>query len=141
MTRAPLEPVASTIGDGNVSVGEVRSIFTVTEAEFDKPALLVTVQVSVVPSGGVSLLRVVVAHPLDEAIPDSGSETDQMTVTGTLFQPLLLAAGVTVGVITGAVVSASRKLTVIVPEPCIVTTVNAEESVNTIDTVSLDHDE
>jgi hypothetical protein len=132
--------VASAVGDGNISVGAVRSISTVTEAEFDKPALLVTVQVSVIPSSGVSLLRVVIAHPLDEAIPDSGSETDQLTVTGPLFQLLLLAVGVTAGVITGAVVSASRKLAVIVPVPCIVTVVDAEESVNTIDAVSLDHD-
>jgi hypothetical protein len=138
-----LGPTASTLGndEGNVSVGAVRSIFTVTEAEFDKPALLVTVQVSVVPSSGVSLLRVVVAHPSDEAIPDSGSETDQVTVTGPLFQPLLLAVGVTVGVITGAVVSASRKLAVIVPVLCIVTVVDAEESVKTIDVASLLHDE
>jgi hypothetical protein len=119
----------------------VRSIFTVTEPEFDKPTPLVTVQVSVVPSSGVSLLRVVVAHPSDEAIPDSGSETDQLTVTGPLFQPLLLALGVTVGVITGAVVSESRKLAVIVPVPCIVAVVDAEELVKTIDAVSLDHDE
>jgi hypothetical protein len=119
----------------------VRSIFTVTEAEFDKPAPLVTVQVSVVPSGGVSLLSVVVAHPSDEAIPDSGSETDQLTVTGTLFQPLLLALEVTAGVITGGVASASVKLAVIVPVPCTVTVVDAEESVKTIDAVSLDHDE
>jgi hypothetical protein len=132
--------VASTVGDGNVSVGAVRSIFTVTEAEFDKPAPLVTVQVSVVPSSGVSLLRVVVAHPLDEAIPDSGSETDQVTVTGPLFQPLLLALGVTADVATGGVVSWS-KLAVIVPVPCIVAVVDAEESVKTIDAVSLDHDE
>jgi hypothetical protein len=133
--------VASTVGDGNVSVGAVRSIFTVAEAELDKPALLVTVHVSVVPSSGVSLLSVVVAHPLDEAIPDSGSETDQPTVTGPLFQPLLLAVGVSAGVITGAVASASRKLAVIVPAPCIVTVVDAEESVKTTDVVSLDHDE
>jgi hypothetical protein len=119
----------------------VRSIFTVTEPEFDKPAPLVTVQVSVVPSSEVSLLTVVVAHPSDEAIPDSGSETDQLTVTATLFQPLLLAVGVTKGVITGAVVSASRKLAVVVPVPCVVTVVDAEESVKTIDAVSLDHDE
>ena len=138
---APLGPLASAVGDGNVSVGAVRSIFTVTEPEFDKPALLVTVQVSVVPSSEVSLFRVVVAHPFDEAIPDSGSETDQVTVTGPLFQPLSLAVGVTVGAITGGVVSASRKLAVIVPVPCIVTVVDAEESVKTIDAVSLDHDE
>jgi hypothetical protein len=104
----------------------VRSIFTATEAEFDKPAPLVTVQVSAVPSSGVSLLRVVVVHPSDEAIPDSGSETNQVTVTGPLFQPLPLALGVTVDVITGGVVSWS-KLAVIVPVPCIVTVVDEDE--------------
>jgi hypothetical protein len=104
----------------------VRSIFTVTEAEFDKPAPLVALQVSVVPAGGVSALRVVVVQPLDEAIPDSGSETDQVTVTDPLFQPLPLGLGVTVAVITGGVVSA-RKLAVIVPVPCIVAFVDADE--------------
>jgi hypothetical protein len=87
------------------------SIFTVIEAEFDKPAILVAVQVSVVPACGVSVLRLVVVQPMDEAIPDSGSETDQLTVTGPLFQPLPLALGATVAVITGGVVS-WRKLAV-----------------------------
>jgi hypothetical protein len=134
--------VASTVGDGNVSVGAVRSIFTVTEAEFDKPAPLVTVQVSVVPSSGVSLLRVVVAHPSDEAIPDSGSETDQVTVTGPLFQSLPLAPGVTEGVITGGVVSRKWKPAVIVPVPCIVTVVDwADGSANVIEVASVFQDE
>jgi hypothetical protein len=127
--------------DGNVSVGAVRSIFTVTEAEFDKPTLLMTVQVSVVPSNGVSLLRVVVAHPSDEAIPDSGSETDQVTVTGPLFQPLPLAPGVTEGVITGGVVSRRWKPAVIVPVPCIVTVVDwADGSANVIEVASVFQD-
>ena len=129
--------MASAVGDGNVSVGAVRSIFTVTEPEFDKPAPLVTVHVSAVPSSEVSLLRVVVAHPLDEAIPDSGSETDQLTVTGPLFQPLLLALGVTVDVITEGVVSWRLKLAVIVPVPCTVTVVDKDvELAKVIDATS-----
>ena len=139
---APLGPVASTVGDGNVSVGAVRSIFTVTEAEFDRPAPLVTLHVSVVPASGVSVLRVVVVQPLDEAISDSGSETDQLTVTGPLFQLLPLALGVTVGVIIGGVVSLRRKLAVIVPVPCIVAFVDADEELaKVIDAASLLHDE
>jgi hypothetical protein len=119
----------------------VRSIFTVTEAEFDKPAPLVALQVSVVPAAGVSVLRVVVVQPVDEAIPDSGSETDQVTVTDPLFQPLALALGVTVAVITGGVVSA-RKLAVIVPVPCIVAFVDAdEEPTKVIDVALLLQDE
>jgi hypothetical protein len=134
--------VASTVGDGNVSVGAVRSIFTVTEAEFDRPAPLVTLHVSVVPASGVSVLRVVVVQPLDEAISDSGSETDQLTVTGPLFQLLPLALGVTVGVIIGGVVSLRRKLAVIVPVPCIVAFVDADEELaKVIDAASLLHDE
>ena len=127
--------------EGNASVGAVRSIFTVTEAEFNKPALLVAVQVSVVPSCGVSALKVAVAQPVDDAIPDSGSETDQLTVTGPLLQPLPLAPGVTVGVITGGVMSWRRKLAVIVPAPRIVAVVVAEALAKIIDAVSLLHDE
>jgi hypothetical protein len=119
----------------------VRSIFTVTEAEFDKPAPLIAEQVSVVPAGSVSLLRVVVVQPVEEAIPDSGSETDQLTVTDPLFQPLPLALGVTVDVITGGVVSAVSKLAVIAPLPCIVAVVDREEElVKVIDAELLVHD-
>ena len=127
--------------EGNANIGAVRSIFTVTEAEFDKPAPLMAVQVSVVPSCGVSLLKVAVVHPVDEAIPDSGSETDQLTVTGPLFQPLPLALGVTVGVIAGGVVSWRRKLPVIVPVPSIVAVVDVEELAKVIDAASLLQDE
>lgn len=110
---APPGPVASAvIGDGNDSVGAVRSIFTVTEAEFGRPAPLVAVQVSVVPTSGVSVSRAVVVQSVEEAIPDSGSDTVQLIVTGALFHPLPLALGVTVGVITGGVVSAELMVTV-----------------------------
>ncbi len=61
------------------------------------------VQVTVVPE--VSEVRRVVPQPEEEATPDSGSETDQLTVTLTLFQPFALGGGVTVGVITGGAVS------------------------------------
>jgi len=84
-------------------------------------------QVSVVPADRVSALRFVAVQPLDEAIPDSGSETDQVTVTDPLFQPLLLALGAIVGVITGGVVSAVPKLAVIAPLPCTVADVDREE--------------
>ena len=142
MTRAPLEPVASTVGDGNVSVGAVRSILTVTEAEFDRPAPFVAVQVSVVPASEVSALTVVDVQAMDEPIPDSGSETDQLTVTGPLFQPLLLALGLTVDVITGGVASWKRKLAVTVPAPCMVTVIDGdEESAKVIEAVSLLQDE
>ena len=128
--------------EGNVSVGAVKSILTVTEAEFDTPAPPVAVQVSVVPACGVSVFRVVGKQPVDEAIPDSGSETDQLTVTGPLFQPLLLALGLTVDVITGGVASWKRKLAVTVPAPCMVTDVDGdEESTKTIEAASLPQDE
>jgi len=134
--------VASTVGDGNVSAGAVRSICTVTEAEFDKPAPFVAVQVSVVPASGVSALTVVVVQAVDETIPDSESETDQLTVTGPLFQPLLLALGLTVDVITGGVASWRRKLAVTVPAPCMVTDIDGDdEPTKTIEAASLPQDE
>ena len=127
--------------EGNVNVGAVRSILAVTETEFDKPAPLVAVQVSVVPSCEVSVLKIVVVQPVDEAIPDSGFETDQLTVTGPLFQPLPLALGVIVGVITGGV-AFWRKLAVIVPVPRIVAVVDAAEEVaKVMDATSLLQDE
>jgi hypothetical protein len=67
---------------------------------------------------------------------------DQVTVTGPLFQPLLLALGVTVDVITGAVESLRTKLAVIVPVPRIVTVVDADvELAKVIDATSLLQDE
>ncbi len=95
-----------TLGTGladPVTLGRVLSILTVTETELDVPAPLVAVQVIVVP--GVSLVRVVVPHPEEDSIPDSGSETLQVTVTLPLFQPLELGLGLMLGVMAGAVVS------------------------------------
>ncbi len=94
------------LGEGDVllvNVGFVLSILTVTETEPVRPAPLVAVQVTVVPV--VSEVRVVVPHPEEEACPDSGSETDQLTVTLALFHPFVLGRGVVVGTITGGVES------------------------------------
>ena len=119
--------MASTVSDGNVSVGAPRSILTVAETELERPAPFVAVQVSVVPVSGVALFRVIAVQPVEEAAPDSGSETDQLTVTNPLFHPLPLGLGVNVGVITGGVVSLRRKLAVIVPVPRIVAVVDEDE--------------
>ena len=67
------------------------------------PAPSVAVHVSVVPL--VSEASVVGEHPEEESIPDSGSDTDQLTVTLTLFHPFVLGPGVRLRVITGAVLS------------------------------------
>ncbi len=79
------------------------SIINVTDAEFERPALFVPVHVMVAPV--VSNVSVVVPHPEEEAIPDSGSEMLQLTVTFPLFQPLPFGPGVTVGTITGGELS------------------------------------
>jgi hypothetical protein len=71
----------------------------VTEPELERPAPFVAEQVTCVPT--VSVVKVVDPQPEDEAMPDSGSETVQLTVTSLLYQPLPLA----LGVITGGVLS------------------------------------
>ncbi len=53
----------------------------------------------------VSDMRVVVPHPEDDVIPDSESETAQLTVTVALFHPFELGLGVSVRLMTGGVVS------------------------------------
>jgi hypothetical protein len=91
--------------------GAEMSIFTSTEAELDRPAPLVAEQVTVVPV--VTAPMEVGPQLTDEAMPDSGSLTSQVTVTGMLlFQPAPLGAGLTVGMIKGGVVSAPGKLIV-----------------------------
>src|SRR5262249_22306805 len=71
------------------------------------PALLVAEQVRVAPL--MSVLVVVVPHPEEVEMPVSGSLTLQLTVTSLVYQPLepLGLAGVTVGVMTCAVLSQS----------------------------------
>jgi hypothetical protein len=102
------------LGEGDtlgVTIGGVRSILTVTATEAVKPAPFTAVQVNVVPA--VSAERLVVPQPELEVTPDSGSVTLQLTVTGAVvFQPKPLGAGLTVGTITGGVVSPVLLITV-----------------------------
>ena len=103
--------------------GGVLSILTVTDTEADNPAPFVAEQVEVVPD--VSAVRVVGPQPDDDAIPDSGSLTLQLTVTLLRYQPLLPRVPVICGTIMGGVLSATglrRKacvLPLITPDPTI----------------------
>ena len=95
---APVGPVM--VG---VMSGAVLSILTVMGTEAERPALLVAEQVNAEPV--VLAVRVCVAHPVEEAMPDSGSVVVHETMTGPVYQPLAPAAPVMVGVTTGGVVS------------------------------------
>src|SRR2546427_2477841 len=68
-----------------VTIGGVLSILIVTDSEALNPAPFVAKQVSVVPP--VSVSSVTASQPVDEAIPDSSSLTDQDTLTAVLCQP------------------------------------------------------
>src|SRR5262245_14076311 len=87
----------------NDMTGFVLSILIVTEAELERTALLLAEHVNVTPV--VSVVRFDALQPLDEAMPDSASVTDQVTVTLLVYQPLEPAVPEIVGVITGAVLS------------------------------------
>src|SRR6478609_926186 len=65
--------------------GSVLSILSVTDCEVDNPTPFVAVHVRV--SDAVSVLVVVVEHPVEEAMPDSGSVVVQFTVTSLRYQP------------------------------------------------------
>jgi hypothetical protein len=86
-----------------IAAGGVMSILIVTETVRGRPAAFVAEHVRTVPD--VSVVRLVVVHPVEDEIPDSGSVTLQLTDTAELFQPLTFGEGVTVGTITGGVVS------------------------------------
>src|ERR1700687_1965301 len=89
-----------------VVTGGVVSSLTVTETVLVSPAMFVAVQVKVVPAVGAVTLLVV--QPDDEVMlePGEGSVTLQLTVTGeVLFQPAAFGAGLTVGTMTGGVLS------------------------------------
>jgi hypothetical protein len=75
----------------------------VTEAEFERPTPLVAEQVRVAPV--VSLVRFDAVQPLEEEIPDSASVKDQLTDTSLVYQPLLPEVPLTLGLMTGGVVS------------------------------------
>jgi hypothetical protein len=83
-------------------VGAVASLFIVTDSELVPPEL-VAEQVRVVPV--VSALMIVVSHPLLELMGDSLSITLQLIVTSLTCHPLLPRVPLTLGVITGAVLS------------------------------------
>jgi hypothetical protein len=89
-----------------VITGGVVSSLTVTETVVDNPAILVAVQVKVVPA--VSVVTLLVVQPVEDVMlePGVGSLTLQLTVTGeVVFHPAALGAGLMVGVTTGGVLS------------------------------------
>ncbi len=71
----------------------------VTDADAERPALLVAVQVKICPA--VSVASVTGSQPTVDAIPEPPSSTVQAIVTFELFQPAAFGAGVTAGVTTG----------------------------------------
>src|SRR5581483_4286605 len=70
--------------------GGVLSILRVMGTDVARPTPFVAEQVRVMPS--VSAVRLIGAHPVEDAMPDSGSDTLQLTVTAVRYQPLLPAA-------------------------------------------------
>src|SRR5438067_608262 len=84
-------------------VGRVRSIMIVTDPVFDRLTRLVAEQVTAVPL--VSAVSVTGSHPLVDATPDCESLTRHVTVTALTYQPLLPSVPLTIGVISGGVVS------------------------------------
>jgi hypothetical protein len=112
VTFVLFQPAAVGAGDTlGVTIGGVRSIRTVTETELVKPAPFTAEQVNVTPA--VSADSEDVPQPELEVIPDSGSVTLQLTLTGTVvFQPKAFGGGFTVATITGGVVSPLALITV-----------------------------
>jgi hypothetical protein len=115
-------PVAeSTVGVTKVLInGGVLSSLTVTEVDVDRPTPFVAEHVNVIPA--VSAVSVVDVQPDEEAIPDSGSVTFQLTLTLLLYQPLLPNVPAICGLIIGGVVSP--------PPPPGARTLNATEAVD-----------
>ena len=83
--------------------GGVLSILMVTETEEDRPTPFVAEHVNVTPA--VSAVTLVCVQPVEEAIPDSGSLTFQLTVALLRYQPLFPNVPVICGTMTGGVVS------------------------------------
>jgi hypothetical protein len=73
--------------------------------------------------------------------PSTRSEPEAAYVTTAPVGPVASAIMSAGTVITGGMLSARAKRAVTVPAPCIVTVVDADELLKTIDAVSLDHDE
>src|SRR5215472_13555787 len=83
--------------------GGVAPRLTVTVRELARPAPFVAEQVSVWPA--VSEMIDVEPHPVEEAMPDSGSVALQVIVTLLMYQPFSPSVPVMVGAITGGVLS------------------------------------
>ena len=99
------QPAALAAGDADaVMVGEDLSIFNVTLAEAELPALSVAVPEMV----WFSPSAVTVIGAGQEAMPERVSEQVKVTVTGPLFQPLALAAGEAEAVMVGEDLSMLR---------------------------------
>jgi hypothetical protein len=67
--------------------GGVLSILMVMGTDVTRPTPFVAEQVTVTPA--VSAVRLVGVHFVEDAIPDSASDTFQFTVTALRYQPLL----------------------------------------------------
>jgi hypothetical protein len=93
--------------------GGVLSIFSVAATELNRPTPFVAEQVKVVAA--VSVVMVLVAHPDEDLIPDSGSLTVQLTITSLRYHPLLPRVPAIFGRISGGVVSIADEVTVVPP--------------------------
>jgi hypothetical protein len=95
------QPLASAVRDGEASAaGGVLSTLNVLPTLVVPPSLS-AVQLSGVPA--VFDVSVVALQPVVERITDSGSDTDQLTVTFDVYQPALPSVPVMTGVTTGGV--------------------------------------
>ena len=83
--------------------GGVASRLIVTVLRLESPAPLVAEQVTEKPA--VSVVMDVGPHPVEDAMPDSGSIAFEVTVTLLTYQPFEPSVPAIVGVITGGVLS------------------------------------
>src|SRR5262245_10089308 len=83
----------------NVTVGGRMSLLIVALCEAVRPLPFVAEQVTVVPL--VSALSVRPSQPAEDAMPDSGSLTSQLTLTAPVYQPARPAGPETFALITG----------------------------------------
>src|SRR5262249_48662516 len=90
-------------------IGGVLSILIVTGTELDNPTPFVAEHVSVTPA--VSAVSVEGLQPDEDAIPDSGAATVQLTFTMLVYHPLLRKVPEIIRTITGGLVSVAWSTT------------------------------
>src|SRR5437016_991367 len=93
---------AGTLAATVITCGVV-STFSVTGTEAVRPTPFIAEHVKVTPA--VSAASVIGPQPDEEARPDSGSLTSQVTETVLTYHPLLPSVPTTCGMMTGGVVS------------------------------------